>query len=322
MKYALITSARNEELLIPKTLECVAAQTVLPERWIITDDGSTDRTAEIIQDYSAHFSWITLVRNQKRKGRHFGGKARAVNAGFKSLEKGQIDIVGNLDADISFGPDHFEFLLRKFSEDPRLGIAGTAYMEKNWDSTKDSFEGETSVHGACQLFRTECFRQIGGYVESPAGGVDSIAVMTARMLGWRTRNFPERRFYHHRNMGTAERTAVAAIFDYGMKDYYLGGSPVWQLFRVGYRFAKKPYVIGGCALFLGYSWAAVKRMKRPVSRELMSFHRREQMQKLKTILGAMIRLNKIENFHLPIGAEKKNRQGNQLNFSEKRSHLL
>lgn len=305
MKYALITSARNEESHITKTLESVTAQTQLPERWIITDDGSTDRTTEIIEDYTTRFPWITLVRNPKRQDRHFGGKAKAVNAAFKRLEKDRVDIVGNLDADISFGPDHFEFLLRKFSEDPRLGIAGTAYMEKNWDSTKDSFEGETSVHGACQLFRIESFHQIGGYVESRNGGVDSIAVMTARMLGWTTRNFPDRRFYHHRNMGTAERSAIAAMFDYGMKDYYLGGSPIWQLFRVGYRLAKKPYVFGGCALFLGYGWAAIKRMKRPVSRELMSFHRREQMEKLKAILGAMVRFNKIEKFYLPKGVEKR-----------------
>jgi len=277
----------------------------LPERWIITDDGSTDRTGEIIEDYAARFPWITLVRNPKRQDRHFGGKARAINTAFRNFENDRFDIVGNLDADISFGPDQFEFLLRKFSEDLRLGVAGTAYMEKDWDSTKDSFEGETSVHGACQLFRQECFRQIGGYVESPSGGVDSIAVMTARMLGWKTRNFPERRFYHHRNMGTAERGLVSAMFDYGMKDYYLGGSLIWQLFRVGYRLWKKPYVLGGCALFLGYSWAAIKRVKRPISRDLIVFHRHEQMQKLKAILGAMIRLNKIENFYLPIGAEKK-----------------
>lgn len=305
MKYALITSARNEESHIAKTLESVTAQTRLPECWIITDDGSTDRTTEIIEGYAARFRWITLVRNPKRHERHFGAKARAVNAAFKCLENDRLDIVGNLDADISFGPDHFEFLLRKFLEDPQLGVAGTAYMEKNWDSTRDSFEGETSVHGACQLFRMECFRQVGGYVVSPAGGVDSIAVMKARMLGWKTRNFPERRFYHHRNMGTAERGVVAAMFDYGMKDYYLGGSPIWQLFRVGYRLLKKPYVLGGCALFLGYSWAAVKRMKRPVSRELMAFHRREQMKKLKAILGAMIRFNKVENFYLATDAEKR-----------------
>jgi biofilm PGA synthesis N-glycosyltransferase PgaC len=304
VKYVLITAARNEELFISKTLDSVTAQTQLPEHWVILDDGSTDRTAEIVEDYVARFPWISLIRRTHRPNRHFGGKADAVNAGFKFLETAQFDIVGNLDADISFGPDHFEFLLSKFSEDALLGVAGTAYMEKNWDSTKDSFEGETSVHGACQLFRLECFREVGGYMASSAGGVDWIAVTTARMLGWKTRNFSERRFHHHRSMGTAERSALGAMFDYGMKDYFLGGSPIWQLFRVAYRLGKKPYVLGGLALLSGYGWAAMKRMKRPVSKELMRFHRREQMQKLKAIFTCIVRFHKIEKFHLPITLEK------------------
>ncbi|HTV42209.1 MAG TPA: glycosyltransferase family 2 protein [Candidatus Sulfotelmatobacter sp.] len=304
MNYVLITSARNEESYIGKTLESVVAQTQLPEHWVILDDGSTDRTAEIVEDYVERFPWISLVRREKRPTRHFTGKADAVNCGFSLLETAKFDIVGNLDADISFGPDHFEFLLQKLSADPQLGVAGTAYREENWDSTTDSFEGETSVHGACQLFRRSCFRQIGGYVPSPSGGVDWIAVTTARMLGWKTRNFPERRFYHHRRMGTAGRGAIGAKFDYGMKDYYLGGSPLWELFRVIYRLGKPPYILGGIALLFGYTWAALNRVKRPVSPELIRFHRREQMQKLRAIFRAMIRFDKIEPFSLPMNPEK------------------
>ena len=96
------------------------------------------------------------------------------------------------------------FLIARFEEMPDLGLAGTAYTQDGWDSTKDSFEGVTSVHGACQLFRNECLLDIGGYVPNPAGGVDWIAVTTARMKGWKTRNFPRSRFHHHRIMGTAE----------------------------------------------------------------------------------------------------------------------
>jgi poly-beta-1,6-N-acetyl-D-glucosamine synthase len=304
VKYVLITAARNEESFIAKTLDSVTAQTRLPEHWVIIDDGSTDNTAEIIEDYVARFPWISLIRRTNRPNRHFGGKANAVNAGFKFLRTMPFDLVGSLDADISFEPDHFEFLLSKFSEDPILGVAGTAYMERDWNSVTDSFEGETSVHGACQLFRVECFQEIGGYLANSAGGVDWIAVTTARMLGWKTRNFPERRFYHHRTMGTAERSPVGAMFDYGMKDYFLGGSPIWQLFRVAYRLGKKPFVLGGLALLSGYSWAALKRMNRPVSPELMRFHRHEQMQKLKAIFKSIVRFQKIEKFRLPIAMEK------------------
>ena len=308
MKYVLITSARNEESHIRKTLDSLVAQTQPPQQWIIVDDGSTDRTAEIIEEYVARVPWISLIRRVNRPNRNFKGKADAVNSAFKLLEKSEFDLVGNLDADISFGPDHFAFLIQKFREDPQLGVAGTAYMEDHWDSTKDSFEGETSVHGACQLFRRECFAKIGGYTASASGGVDWIAVTTARMLGWKTRNYPDRRFYHHRTMGTAERSPLGAMFDYGMKDYYLGGSPVWELFRVLYRLGKRPYVFGGLALLCGYARAALKRMKRPVSSELICFHRREQMMKLRAIFETLLRLHKIDPFRLAVRPQKSGQQ--------------
>jgi hypothetical protein len=99
-------------------------------------------------------------------------------------------------------------------------------------------------------------------------------------------------------MGTAEKGSVRALFSYGEMDYYLGGSPIWQLFRVGYRSVKKPFVIGGLALLGGYGWAAARRVKRPVSPELVRYHRREQMQKLRAILGSSLRLQKVDNFQL------------------------
>ena len=45
----LITPAHNEEAFIEKTLASMVAQTRLPERWMIVDDGSSDGTAEIVE---------------------------------------------------------------------------------------------------------------------------------------------------------------------------------------------------------------------------------------------------------------------------------
>jgi hypothetical protein len=116
------------------------------------------------------------------------------------------------------------------------------------------------------------------------------------MMGWKTRSYRDRLFFHHRALGTAERGRVASAFSYGEKDYYLGNSPVWQLFRVGYQMTNRPYLLAGTALALGYCTAAIRRIDRPVSRELMRFHRREQMQKLKSILWSTIRLRRFERF--------------------------
>jgi glycosyltransferase involved in cell wall biosynthesis len=297
MRYVLITPAHNEEAFIEKTLASMVAQTVLPERWVIVDDGSTDGTARIIEKYADGHQWIELVQRPQRHHRSFAGKADAFNAGFERVRSVKFNVIGDLDADISFDPDYLEFLLNKFDDDPSLGVAGTPFTEDGgYDTARDSFEGANHVAGGCQLFRRQCFEDVGGYIPNPAGGVDWIAVTTARMKGWRTRSFPEKRFHHHRALGTAGKSGTAASFSYGAKDYYLGGSPVWQLFRVAYRATKRP--LDGVALLAGYCWAAMRRIKRPVTRDLMRFHRREQMDKLRAVFRALLRFKKPDNFSL------------------------
>jgi len=99
-------------------------------------------------------------------------------------------------------------------------------------------------------------------------------------------------------MGTAERGRVKAMFSYGQKDYYLGGSPVWQLVRSGYQSTKRPLIFGGLALFAGFTWATLTRMPRAVSPDLMRFHRAEQMRKLRAVLGSLSRFKKVDAFRL------------------------
>ena len=147
----------------------------------------------------------------------------------------EYEVVGNVDADVSFDEDYLEFVIAKFGQDPNLGVAGTIFKEEHYSSDKDSFEGQNHVAGGCQFFRRRCFDQIGGYVPNKAGGIDWIAVTTARMVGWKTRSFREKYFFHYRSLGTAERGQLASTFSYGEKDYYLGGHPLWEICRVAYR---------------------------------------------------------------------------------------
>jgi poly-beta-1,6-N-acetyl-D-glucosamine synthase len=301
MKYVLLTSARNEQAVLRYTLEAVTAQTKLPERWIIVDDGSTDGTAGLVDEYSRRHPWIELLRRPPRAHRSFAGKANAINSAAERMTAAgvEFDVLGNLDADVSFEPDYMEVLLERFVEDPRLGVAGTPFtQDADYDSSRDSFEGEHYVAGPCQLFRRQCFEEIGGYFPNPAGGVDWIAVMTARMKGWTVRAFPEKRFHHHRTLGTAERSPLGAMFSYGQKDYYLGGSPVWQFFRACYQTTKRPLLFGGLSLLAGYTWAALTRTPRIVSPELMRFHRADQMRKLRRVFNAVVRGRRVDAFHL------------------------
>ncbi len=298
IRYVLITPARNEERFVEKTIQSVTSQTFLPSKWVIVNDGSTDSTASIVGRYLAQYDWMELVNLPAHRDRSFAAKVHAFNAGFERVKDLEYEVIGNLDSDLSFDADYFEFLLTKFEEDSSLGVAGTIFREEGYSSAIDSFEGHTHVAGGCQLFRRRCFEEIGGYIPNRAGGIDWIAVTTARMMGWTTRSFREKSFFHYRSLGTAERSLLASTFSYGEKDYYLGGHPLWELFRVAYRATKKPYLLGGAALYSGYLSAFLRQMRRPVSDELMRFHRKEQMLKLKAILRSTFRFKRIDSFEV------------------------
>lgn len=281
LPYVIVTPARNEARSIELTIQSVVAQTALPLRWVIVSDGSTDGTDEIVQKYIADHSWIELVRMPERKERHFAGKVYAFNAGLERVKDLPYGVLVSLDADITFETDYFEFLLVKLASDAGFGLVGTPFRETSNEMYDYRFVNIEHVSGACQVFRRKCFEDIGGYLPVKGGAIDNIAVISARMKGWKTRTFTEKSCLHHRAMGTAQQSAWGARFKFGGKDYAIGNHPLWEIFRTAYQMTKKPVIIGGVALGAGYLWACLRRAERPVSGELMRFHRREQMGRLK-----------------------------------------
>jgi glycosyltransferase involved in cell wall biosynthesis len=280
--YVLVTPARNEARFIGLTLESVVRQTRRPARWVVVSDGSTDGTDDIVAAYAQANPWIQLLRMPERRERDFAGKVRAFRAGCAALADVPYQFIGALDADISFDEDYFAFLLSRIEANPRLGLVGTPFKDS---ATYDyRFVSIEHVSGACQLFRRECFEQIGGYKPSALGGVDHIAVLTARMVGWRTRTFTEKICLHHRDMGSALHGAWRAKYRIGVLDYALGGHPLWEAFRTLYQMTRKPYVVGGLLVLAGYVSAALRRIERPISPDLVAFRRREQMQRLRSFL--------------------------------------
>jgi biofilm PGA synthesis N-glycosyltransferase PgaC len=282
--YVLITPARNEAHFIELTLQSIVAQTVRPAKWVIVSDGSTDGTDDIVKKYAAEYPWIELLRMPERQERHFAGKVLAFNAGHARVKDVPYEVIVSLDGDISFDEGYFEFLLVKLANDRGLGVVGTPFLDALKETYDYRFVSIEHVSGACQVFRRECFEEIGGYVPVKGGGIDHIAVITARMKGWKTRAFPEKVSTHHREMGTAQRGRLMARFKFGMQDYALGGHPLWEVFRTVYQMTKRPFVLGGLMVGCGYFWAMFRRAPRPVSDELIAFRRREQVQRLKKFL--------------------------------------
>jgi biofilm PGA synthesis N-glycosyltransferase PgaC len=280
LTYVLVTPARNEAAFIKQTIRSVVAQTIGPLKWVIVSDGSTDGTDDIVKKYIPEYPWIELVRMPERPERHFAGKVHAFNAGYARVKDLKHNIVGSLDADISFEKDYFSFLLSKFAENPRLGVGGTPFREGT-DQYDFRFANIEHVSGACQLFRRECFEAIGGYVPLKVGGIDLVAVITARMKGWQTRTFTEKYCNHHKETQSGRHSSAAGTFRSGYHDYLMGNPLAWQAVRSIYQMTKKPIISGGFLLFAGYAWAYLKRPERPVSRELVAFRKQEQKRRMK-----------------------------------------
>lgn len=308
MKYVLVTPARDEVQFIELAIQSVIAQRIPPIRWVIVSDGSTDGTDEVVRKYCAEHNWIELVRMPNRSSRDFAGKVHAFNAGYARVNNLTYDAVGSMDADISFDREYFSFLLGKLAEDPRLGLVGTPFAEEDSQQIYDyRFTSIEHVSGACQLFRRACFDDIGGYVPVKGGGIDQLAVLGARMKGWKTRTFTEKVCVHHREMGTALRGGLGARFSQGVKDYSFGSHPLFELFRLAYQMTRQPAILGGLALGAGYFWAAIRLLDRPIPREMVAFRRHEQMQRLKKLLFRRdLRSAAAEGFAATAGCQSNN----------------
>ncbi len=280
LAYVLITPAHNEAARIEATLQAVERQTIRPLRWIIVSDGSTDGTDAIVQRHAAREPWIELIRMPPHAGRDFAAKAHCVRAAYDRLREVPFDIVANLDADITFEEDYFAFLLRKFEENPVLGVGGTPFVE-NGRQYDYRYATPEYVSGPCQLFRRACYDAVGGYRPIATGAIDWVAVTMARMQGWQTRTFMEKVCVHHRAMGTGDVGVWRARFRQGRKDYAVGNHPFWEVLRCGYHGRRSPVAVGSVLMLAGYLWSGITRAASQVPPELRAFQRRDQAARLR-----------------------------------------
>jgi glycosyltransferase involved in cell wall biosynthesis len=283
LSYALITPARNEAAFIEATIKAVVGQTILPIKWVIVSDGSTDGTDDIAQRYAVRHDWIEVVRMPEHRDRHFAAKVSAFNAGLSRIGHLPYTVIAALDADITFDSDYFSFLLTKLAENPRLGLVGTPFAEEG--VTYDyRFASVEHVSGACQVFRRQCFEEIGGYKPLKGGGIDLVAVLSSRMKGWQVRTFPDKHSHHHRKQGSAAKSGLAVILNDGKKDYLLGAHPIWEFCRAVFHTRRAPYVIGGLCLWIGYCWPMLLRRARTAPPEVVAFRRQDQKARLRSLV--------------------------------------
>lgn len=277
-KYVIITPVRNEEKQIEQTILSVLQQTVLPSQWILVNDGSQDRTGQIIDEYARRYSWITPVHRSDRGFRQPGtGVVTAFYDGYRSLTVLDWNYVVKLDGDLVLEPDYFEKCFHEFSSDPQLGIGGGLIGHLVNGTTRIERSPLFHVRGATKIYRRGCWEAIGGLLHAP--GWDTVDELKANMLGWRTRTFPHILLMQTRPTG-ARNTIWGNAVKNGRANYVSGYHPLFMFLKCVGRARQKPYVIGGAALLYGYLEGFFQRIPRVQDPELIRYTRKQQLQRL------------------------------------------
>ena len=274
--YLAITPARDEERLLPRLIAAMVAQTHLPGRWIIIDDGSVDRTGKIIDLAASYHPWIQPRHLPRNGSRAPGGESTIMRFLQRDTWEGY-DAILRLDADMTFKPQFAELLLTELEKNPRLGIAGPTLYEMRGSRWREMLAPSFHTRGAAKLYSCACFAAIGG-LESSLGW-DTIDEARAMMLGFQTRSFRHIRAYHHRRQGAAGglwRSRKAA----GRAAYNVGYAPLFLMVRALRLGLKWPPLIGTAGIMAGYLEGCLRRSPRPASPALIRFIRRQQLRRL------------------------------------------
>jgi poly-beta-1,6-N-acetyl-D-glucosamine synthase len=277
-RYAIVTPVRDEEEHIERTLEAMIAQTLLPVRWVVVNDGSSDHTGTIAEAYAERHSWIHVVHRPDRGRRQNGsGVIEAFNEGYRHLDGVEWDYIVKLDGDLSFASDYFERCFVEFAQDVSLGIGGGTLYDVLPDGPKHQPHPTFHVRGATKIYRRACWEQLGGLWSGP--GWDTIDEVKANMLGWTTRTFRGIPVSHHRVTGAAEG-GWRDNFKNGRGSYAAGYHPLFVFARCANRLFHRPYALGAAAMLYGFLSGYWRHTARQKDAELIRYARKQQLNRL------------------------------------------
>ena len=277
-RYTIITPVRDEEEHIAKTIQSVLSQTIRPIEWIIVNDGSSDNTGRIIDEYATQHSWIKTIHRENRGFRKAGGGViEAFYDGYHSLELMDYDFIVKLDGDLSFENDYFEQCFEYFKRNPKLGISGgMLYHMINGQMVLEK-KHIFHVRGATKIYRKKCWDDIGGLLRAP--GWDTLDEVKANMLGWESKSLSEIRVIHHRYTGKADGTWRDS-FKNGRANYISGYHPIFMLLKCLRMTLRRPYLLGSTALFCGFISGYFRNIPQVDDSGLIDYLRKQQIRRL------------------------------------------
>lgn len=262
-----------------KTLDSVSAQSVPPSLWVVVDDGSTDGTAAILDDYRQRMPYLRVVRRTNRGRRSVGpGVVEAFDAGLATVALESFDYLCKLDLDLDLPPRYFEMLMRRMEANPRVGTSsGKPYFVdgRTGNLVAEVCGDEMSV-GMTKFYRVACFREIGGFVREVMW--DGIDCHRCRMLGWIAESLPDEalKFVHLRPQGSSQKGIWTGRVRAGFGQYFMGTSPLYLLARAVFNLPKHPLLLGSLGLLWGYVSSAARGAARYEDPEFRRFLRSYQ----------------------------------------------
>lgn len=280
-RYCLITPCRDEAQYARRTLESIGRQTLPPARWIIVDDGSTDETPAIVQEYAAKLPYLTVIRRDNRGHRKVGaGVIEAFNVGYASIDPLDYDYVCKMDLDLDLPPGYFAGLVDRMEAEPRLGTTSGKpwFVHPTSGALVPEVCGDEMSVGMTKFYRRTCFTEIGGFVSQVMW--DGIDCHRARMLGWMAEslNDPALRFTHLRPQGASQKGIWTGRTRAGFGQYFMGTAPLYYLASAVFRAFEHPAIIGSVAMLWGYARSAVQGLPRYEEPGFRTFLRRYQYQ--------------------------------------------
>lgn len=257
-----------------QTLDSMIAQSMLPALWVIVDDGSTDETPQILEEYAVKHSWIRIVTRSDRGRRSVGpGVIEAFYTGLETVDLDDYDYICKLDLDLRLPTGYFEGLIAHMERNPRIATcSGKAYIEGADGVLKSERHGDENSIGASKFYRTAHFRELGGFVREVMW--DGIDGHRCRMRGLIACSWDdeELRFVHLRPMGSSQQSIFTGRMRHGYGQYFMGSGLVWMLATAVYRISERPYVIGGLFILWGWLkswWQRLPQYDEPGFREFL-----------------------------------------------------
>ena len=291
LSYAVVSPAKDEAERIGKTIDSMIRQTQHPVRWVIVDDGSSDKTYELAKAYETSHPWITVIRIERDAARRIGSaEIRAFEAGFQLIAHENFDLIVKLDCDLILPPDYFERLAAYFDADPSLGIASGVYLEQRGTDWTEINMPTYHASGASKMVRRHCLSDIGGFPLAP--GWDTADEIKAQAKGWNTKHFTDLKFYHLRREGSAIGNWKTGIL-HGRVYYVTDGGLLFLVLKSIHRvFFGKPFLLGGLALLWGYFKAFLSEEPRLITTLEAKFYRRQLNRRVLAAVREKLNFNK------------------------------